>query len=109
MPIIFPSASKAPTSLRNVLYSPPMPFVLVAVAQEITMELFDVIFRDGNVGPGLKNGFHHLGITGDFLFVAAGETFDFQVGQQALHFPVGQLAALDAGGRADTLDGGNVT
>jgi hypothetical protein len=45
------------------------------------------------------------GIASHFLFVAGGEGLDLQVRQQLLHLAVGQLAALNAGGGADALDG----
>ena len=39
-----------------------MPFVLLTVAQKIAMKLFDMVFGDGNILPGLENRFHGLGI-----------------------------------------------
>jgi len=57
--------------------------------------------------PGGKNGFHNFGAASYFLLVATIEFFDFQIGKQPLDLAVGELAALDAGGGADALDGGN--
>lgn len=65
-----------------------MPLVFFAMAQKITVKLLDMVFRDGNVLPGMENCFHHFGIAGDFLLVAAAEAFDFQVGKQALNLVV---------------------
>jgi hypothetical protein len=78
------------------------------MAQKVSVKLFDMVFRNGNVSPCMEDGFHDFSIAGDFLLVAAVEALDFQVGQQALNLAVGQLAALNAGGRSDAFDGGNM-
>ena len=67
----------------------PVAVVLLAVAQKVAVKLLDVIFCDGDVGPSLKNRLHHLGIARNLLLIAAGEGFDFKVGEQALNVAVG--------------------
>ena len=84
-----------------------MPGVLLAVAQQDLVQLLDVVLGERDVLPGREHQVHQLGVAGHFLLVAGGEGLDLQVRQQVLHFPVGQLAALDAGGGADALDGGH--
>jgi hypothetical protein len=84
-----------------------VPLVLLGVAQKVAVKLLDMVFVDGNVLPGGKDGFHDSGIASYFLLVAALEFLDFQVGKQSLDLAVGQLAALDAGGGADAFDGGS--
>ena len=82
-----------------------MPVVLFAVAQKIAVELLDVVFRDRNLRPRMKDGFHDLGVSSDLLLVAGGKGFDLQIGEQALHVAVGEFAALDARRGANALDG----
>jgi hypothetical protein len=55
--------------------------VLLAVAQEVAVQLLDVILGDGDVSPGMEDHFRGLGIAGDFLLVASVELFDFQIGK----------------------------
>src|SRR3546814_11994474 len=71
------------------------------------MQLLDVVLGERDVLPRREHQFHQLGVAGHFLLVAAGESFDLQIRQQPLHLAVGQLAALDAGGGTDALDGGD--
>ena len=92
-------------AVRVGLVAAAMPVVLLAVAQQDLVQLLDVVLGERDVLPGREHQVHHLGVAGHFLFVAGGEGLDLQVGQQPLHLPVGQLAALDAGGGADALDG----
>ena len=73
-----------------------MPLVFFAVAQQVAVKLLDVIFGDGDVLPGMEDGFHDLGITGDFLLIASVELFNFQVGKQSLNLSVGELTAFNA-------------
>jgi hypothetical protein len=77
------------------------------VAQQDLVQLLDVVLVERDVLPGREHQIHHLGVAGHFLLVAGGEGLDLQVGQQALDLAVRQLAALDAGGRANALDGGD--
>ncbi len=79
------------------LVFPAMPLILVAVSEQVAVELLDVVLGDGDVRPGQENRFHHIGVTCDLLFVAGTESPDFEVAEQAFDLPVGQLAALDAG------------
>ena len=84
-----------------------MPLVLSAMAQQIAVQLFDVVFIGWNVLPGMKNRFHRLGITGNFLLIAGSKAFYVKVSKQVLDFAVSQFAAFNPGGRADAFDSGN--
>ena len=84
-----------------------MPLVLVAVAQQIAVQLFDVVLGRRDVRPERENGLHDLGIASHFLLVARAKGLDLQVGQQALDLAVREPTALDPGRRADALDGGD--
>jgi len=84
-----------------------MPGVLLAMDQEIAVQLLDVVLGDGDVLPGAEDKLHDLAVSGDFLLVAGGERLDFEIGEQPLDLPVGKLAAFDAGGGADAFDGGD--
>jgi len=81
------------------------PVVILAVAQEIVVELLDVVLRDRDLRPRMEDGLHDFGVTGDLLLVAGGKGFDLQIGEQALHVAVGKLAAFDARRGADALNG----
>lgn len=56
----------------------PMTLILLTVAQQVAMQLPDMVLGNRNVCPGLKNGFHDLGIARDLLLVSAGERLDLQ-------------------------------
>ena len=73
------------------------------------MQLLDMVFSDGYVGPGMEDRLHDLGIAGDFLFVSCGEFLDIEAGEHLLDLAVGQLASLDARGGTNTLNGGDPT
>lgn len=72
-----------------------MPLVLLAVAQKVAVQLFDVILGDGDVLPGMEDCLRDLGIAGNLLFVAGVEPFDFQIGKQSLYLAVGEFASFD--------------
>ena len=74
-----------------------MPLILVAVAQQIAVQLTDMVFVDGDVCPGMKHRFHDIGVSSDFLLVAAVERFDLQFGEQLLNLAVAELATLYSG------------
>src|ERR1039458_4353760 len=95
---------EGPNIVAQGLVFAAMPLVFVATAQKIAMELLDMVFRDRNLGPVMKDGLHHFGITGNFLLVAAGKSSDLQIGQQALDLAIRELAALDARRRAEIGD-----
>src|ERR1035437_4791317 len=99
---------EGPNVVAQGLVFAAMPLVFVATAQKIAMELLDMVFRDRNLGPCTKDGLHHFGITGNFLFVAAGKFSYLQIGEQALDLAIRKLAALDARGRTDAFDGGDM-
>src|SRR5580692_4177553 len=84
-----------------------MALVLGTMAQKVPVQLLNMILRDGYLGPGMKDRFHHLGVARNFLLVPCGEFLDFKVGEHLLNLPVGELAPLDARGRANTLDSGD--
>ena len=94
-------------TVRQRLVFAAMPVVLFAVAQKIAVELLDVVFRDRNLRPRMKDGFHDLGVSRNFLLVPCGEFLDFETSEHLLNLSVGQLASLDARRGADTLNGGD--
>jgi len=57
---------------------------------------------------GREDRFHDLGVARHLLFFAGREGLDQKAGQQAFDFTVRQPTVLDAGGRADAFDGGDV-
>ncbi len=75
-----------------------VPVVLLAVAQQIAMQLKDVVLGDRDVVMGFEHALHDLGIARDLLLIACGKGPDRQIGQQALDLAIGELRALDAGG-----------
>ena len=81
-----------------------MPFILVAVNQQVAVELLDVVLGEGDLRPGRKHQIHHLGVASHLLLVTVGEALDLEVRQQTLHLAVSQLAALNAGGGANAFD-----
>ena len=84
-----------------------MALILGAVAQKVPVQLLNMILRDGYVGPGMKDRFHDLGVSRNFLLVPCGEFLDFETSEHLLNLSVGQLASLDARRGADTLNGGD--
>ena len=84
-----------------------VPLVLLAVDEQVAVQLLDVVFGDRDVFPRPEHKLHRLGIAGDLLLVAGGEGFDLEVGEQPFDLAVGELAALDPGGGADALDRGD--
>ena len=66
-----------------------------------------MVLRQRDRVRGAEDRLHHLGIAGDLLLVARGERADADIAQQRLDLTVAEPGALDAGGRADTLDGGD--
>ena len=81
-----------------------MPRVFLAVDEEITVQLLDVVLGDYDIVPRPEHEFHHLRIAGHFLLVAGGEGFDLEIGEQPLDLAVGQFAALDPRRGTDALD-----
>jgi len=55
----------------------------------------------------VKDRFHDLGVSRNFLLVPCGEFLDFETSEHLLNLSVGQLAPLDARRGADTLNGGH--
>lgn len=94
--------------IRQCLVMAAMAGVLGAVTQEVLMELADHVFRDGDLLEGIEHLIHDIGVTGDLLLIACLELGDVQSAKQILDLAVGELRALNAGGRADTLDGGDL-
>ncbi len=71
------------------------------------MELADHVFRDRDLFEGIEHLIHHVGITGDLLFVAGLELGDIQAPQQVLDLAIGELGTLDASGGTDAFNGGD--
>ena len=70
---------------------------VLAVSEQVAMQLFDVVFGECDLAPGLEDQLHRFGIAGHFLLVSRCERFDLQIGEQPLHFAVGEFAAFNAG------------
>ena len=81
------------------------PAILVAVNQQVPVQLSDMVLGQGNILPGREHHPHDLGVARHFLLIPGAELSDLQIREQALDIAVGQLAAFNAGGRTDTLDG----
>ena len=56
-----------------------VPLILLGVAEQITVELFDMVFAQRYGGITIENGLHSLCITCDFLLVAGFKVFDLHV------------------------------
>ena len=56
-----------------------MPGVLLAVDQQVAVQLLDVILGERNVPPRREHQLHDLGVAGDLLLVARGKALDLQV------------------------------
>jgi len=69
------------------------------------VQLVDMVLVERDLTPRGEHQLHQFGVAGYLLFISGLQGPDGQVGQQHLDFPVGEIAALDAGGRADALDG----
>jgi hypothetical protein len=82
--------------------------ILGAVTQEVAMELADHVFRDGDLPEGIAHLIHDVGITGDLLFIPGLEFGDVQAAEQVFDLAVRELGAFDAGGGADTFNGGDL-
>lgn len=84
---------------------PPVACVLVAVAEQHGVELFQVVFSQGNVVMALENGFHCVRVACYFLFITGLERLLADVTQQLFHFGITQLCPFNAGGRTDAFNG----
>src|SRR5271166_5574818 len=94
-------------AVRGGLVAAAVPHILLAVGEEVAMQLFDMVLGDSDVFQRPEHKLHRLRISGDLLLVAGGEGFDLQVRQQALDLAIRKLAALNPGGGADALDRGD--
>jgi len=65
--------------------------VLGTVAQKVPVQLLDIVFSDGYVGPRMKDRFHEPRIARNFLFVPCGEFLDFEASEHLLDLSVGRL------------------
>src|SRR5579872_2845410 len=84
-----------------------MPLILLAMDEQVAVQLLDVVFGDRDVFPRPEYKVHRFGVAGDLLLFAGSEGPDFDIGEKALDLTVGELAALNAGRGADALDGGD--
>jgi hypothetical protein len=66
-----------------------MALVLVAEAQQVAVELLDVVLGDRGLRPRREDGLHELRIADDFLLVTRGEGLDLQIREQLLDLAVG--------------------
>src|ERR1035437_2022367 len=81
--------------------------ILFALAEEVAVQLLDMILRKSDFLPRLEDELHRLGVSSHFLLIPCFEGLDFKVGQQPFNFAVGKLASFNPCGGSDTLDGGN--
>lgn len=84
-------------AVRGGLVATTVSLVIVGVAQQVAVQLLDMVLGRRDVRPGREDRLHDLGVTGHILLVARAEGLDLQVGQQALDLAIRQAAALDAG------------
>lgn len=82
-----------------------MPFVLVAVKQQIPVQLADMVFRQADMIEGFENPLHCFRVPGNFLLITRDKGASGEICQELLHVAVRQGAALDARGRAHAFDG----
>lgn len=95
-------------TVQGCLVVPAMPRVLLAVDEQVTMELANMVLRDRDRAPGVEHDPHHLRVSGDFLFIPRGKRGDLEIGEQSFDIAVGKPAALDPCRRADALDRGDM-
>ena len=74
-----------------------MACVLLTVAQQDLVQLFEVVLVEWHVPPGVEHQVHQLGVASHLLLVARLKSLDCQVRQQLFQLPIRQFAALDSG------------
>ena len=79
------------------LVAAPVALVLVGVFEQDAMKLPDGVLGERDVGAGLEDQLHQLGVARDLLLVAAAEGAHIEPGQELLDLVVAELDALDAG------------
>src|SRR5665213_3337450 len=81
--------------------------ILFAVAEEVAVQLLDMILRKSDFLPRLEDELHGLGVSSHFLLISCFEGLDFKAGQQPFDLTVAKLASFNPCRRSDTFDGGN--
>lgn len=94
--------------LEVALAAAAMALILRAVAQEVLWELANHVLRDGDLLEGIKHLIHDIGVTGHLLLIPCLKLSDMQAAQQVLDLTVGEPGSLNARGRANTLNGGDL-
>ena len=84
-----------------------MPGVLGAVLERELVQVLQFALADADVGVGLAEGIERFEVTGHLLLVAVLQLRYVELGKQGVHGGIVQAAALDAGGSAHALDGGD--
>jgi len=82
--------------------------VLLTVAKKVEVQPTDVVLAERDRTVRADDEIDRLGVARDLLLVARGESADADAAQKRLDLVVGERAALDARGRADALDGGDL-
>jgi hypothetical protein len=80
----------------------------LAVAKQVTVQLADMVLAERDRTVRVDDEIDGLGVARDLLLIARGETADADPAEKRLDLVVGERAALDARGRADALDGGDL-
>ena len=73
----------------NLFVVASVPLIFFRVSQKHAMQLFNVIFSEGQVGPGVEHELHGIGIAGNLLFISRAKALDLQVAQKVVHLRVG--------------------
>ena len=73
-----------------------MPLVLVGVFEQNAVKLMDMVFGQRDVGERFEDQFHHVGVAGNFLFVAGPKGLRSGARKKPLDYLVGQCDAFDS-------------
>mgnify|MGYP006872380049 CR=1 FL=1 len=85
-------------ALRRGLVASPVPGVLLAVSQQVAVQLLDVVLGQGNLLLRGEHPLHDFGVAGYLLLIAGRKRLHLQPGQQAFDVTVRKPAAFEAGG-----------
>ena len=86
-----------------------MALILLAVTEKVAVQLADVVLAERDRLVRLRDEIHNLRVARNLLLVARLEPADAGPAENRFDLLIGERAALDARGRADALDGGDVS
>ena len=81
---LFPWLIKCTDMIRMFFVIPSMMFILGAMSEQITMQLFDMILCEWDMLPRAIYQLHHFGISSNFLFIACSELSDLELSKECL-------------------------